>query len=211
MISFASTDVIASDGKTKLRRTPKLMICICKTPNILSIDWLEQSAKEQCVVETNDFLMLNDTEAEKTYNFSMKATLENGKLARTTSGGVLGGCFVYICRGAAGKNAPSSKELALLIDATGATLLQSLLDVDNPPAPNKTILITSDPTTKEQRSEKGVEDWMRRGAKLCTTTWLFHTIITQQLCVDATTTTPSTTGRQECNNSAGSRKSSRKR
>ena len=187
------------------------MICICKTPNILSIDWLEQSAKEQCVLETNDFLLLNDTEAEKTYNFSMKSTLENGKLARTTSSGVLGGWFVYICRGVAGKNAPSSKELALLIDATGATLLRSLLDDDVPPAPSKTILITSDPITNEQRSEKGVEDWMRRGAKLCTTTWLFHTIITQHLCVDASTTTPSTTGRQEYNNSAGSRKSSRKR
>ena len=33
-------DVIASDGKAKLRRTPKLMICICKTSNILSVDWL---------------------------------------------------------------------------------------------------------------------------------------------------------------------------
>ena len=212
IVSFAPTDVIASDGKTKLRRTPKLMICVCKTPNILNIDWLEQSAKEQCVLETNDFLLLNDTEAEKTYNFSMKSTLENGKLARTTSSGVLGGWFVYICRSVAGKNAPSSKELALLIDATGATLLQSLLDVDNPPAPNKTILITSDPTTKEQRSEKGVEDWMRRGAKLCTTTWLFHTIITQKLCVNGEAeSTQSTTGNEKCKNSGSSRKSSRKR
>lgn len=35
-----TTDVIATDGKSKLRRTPKLMICLCKTSNILSLDWL---------------------------------------------------------------------------------------------------------------------------------------------------------------------------
>ena len=155
------------------------MICVCKTPNILSIDWLEQSAKEQSALATDKFLLLNDTEAEKTYNFSMKATLENGKKVRATSGGILGGWSVFICRGVAGKNAPSINELHSLIEATGATLLQSLLDV---PTPQKTIVITSDPITKDQRSEEGVNNVMRRGAKLLTTTWLFHTIITQQLC-----------------------------
>ncbi len=189
------------------------MICVCKTPNILSIDWLEQSAKEQIALETDKFLLLNDTEAEKTYNFSMKATLENGKNVRTRSGGILGGWSVYICRGVAGKNSPSTNEFALLIKATGATLLESLLDVPT----NKTIVITSDPITKDQRSEEGVKDAMRGGAKLLTTTWLFHTIITQQLCFEGKEQSTPASGRRKQNSvkfppDAGvSRKSNRNR
>jgi hypothetical protein len=193
IVSRHPSDVIVSDGKTKLRRTPKLMICVCITPNILSIDWLEQSAKEQCVLETDDFLLLNDKEAEKTYNFSMKATIENGKTARMASGGVLGGWSVYICRGVAGKNAPSSKEFALLIEAAGATMLRNLNDV---PTPDKTIVITSDPITDDQRLEEGVEGATRRGAELLTTTWLFHTIITQQMCIDGERQSTPASGRQ---------------
>ena len=193
IVSRHPSDVIVSDGKTKLRRTPKLMICVCRTPKILSIDWLEQSAKEQCVLETDDFLLLNDKEAEKTYNFSMKATIENGKTARMASGGVLGGWSVYICRGVAGKNAPSSKEFALLIEAAGATMLRNLNDV---PTPDKTIVITSDPITDDQRLEEGVEGATRRGAELLTTTWLFHTIITQQMCIDGERQSTPASGRQ---------------
>ena len=164
------------------------MICICKTSNILSIDWLEQCAKEQSVLETDDFLLLNDKAAEESYNFSMKSTLENGKRARDESGGVLGGWYLYICRGVAGKNAPSSKEFSLLIEATGATLLRKLVGVPNPA---KTIVITSDPITEAQRSEAGVEDVIRQGARSFTTTRLFHTIITQKLCFDGTQSTHS--------------------
>lgn len=187
------------------------MICVCKTPNILSIDWLEQSAKEKCVLEPDDFLLLNDTEAENTYNFSMKATLENGKKVRSTTGGILGGWSVYICRGVAGKNAPSTKEFALLIDATGAILLRNLVDV---PTPNKTIVITSNPITKGQRSEEGVEDLMCQGARMFTTSWLFRTIITQQLCLEDDEHSTPTPGRNKQKSSVGSgvsRKSNRKR
>jgi hypothetical protein len=173
------TDVIASDGKTRLRRTPKLMICICKTSRILSIQWLEQSAKEQRVLNVDDFLLLDDTEAEKIYNFSMKETLENGKKARLDSGGVLGGWYVYICRGVAGNNAPTSEELNLVVKATGATLLPSLSESDVPD-PTKTIVITSDPSSTAQRSEKNVKRVTRHGAIMFTTTRLFHIIITQK-------------------------------
>ena len=191
---FFILDVIASDGKTKLRRTPKLMICICKTSQILSIRWLEQSAKVQRVLDTDDFLVLDDKEAEKTYNFSMSKTLESGKKARLERGGVLGGWFVYICSGVAGNNAPSNEEMNLVVEATGATLLHSLEEsVDGHADPTKTILIMSDPSTAAQRSEKGVKRVSKLGAKVLSTADLFHTIITQQLptkiVVEVTNTT----------------------
>lgn len=173
-------DVIAKDSKTKLRRTPKLMICLCKTSQILGIEWLEQSAKEQRVLDTDDFLLIGDKEAEKRYNFSMKETLQNGTLARSNTGGVLGGWFVYICKGVADNKAPSMKELHLLVEATGATFLRTLSESD----PSKTIMITSDPATSAQRSEKGVKRVTSLGGRLLPTSWLFHTITTQKVSFD---------------------------
>ncbi|KAL7453021.1 hypothetical protein ACHAWC_007105 [Mediolabrus comicus] len=193
----SATHVIATDGKTKLRRTPKLMICMCRTSNILTIDWLEQSAKEQKVMDATPFLLLGDRgdrEAEKTYGFSMADTLKNGKVARQDRGGngkvarqdrggVLGGWYIYICNGVAGNKAPSAKELKLLVDAAGATLLPSLSEkyvVDFA----KTIVITSDPATKNQQKERGIDKVSSANQK--TTSWLFHTMITQTIDDDKT-------------------------
>jgi hypothetical protein len=160
------------------------MICLCKTFRILSIRWLEQSAKEQRVLNTDEYLLLDDREAEKAYNFSMKETLENGSMARLERGGVLGDWYVHICPGVAGNNAPTSKELNLVVEATGATLLSSLSESDVPD-PTKTIVITSDPSTSSQRLEKGVKRVTRLGAKLFSATWLFHVIITQKFSTEA--------------------------
>lgn len=80
----------------------------------------------------------------------------------------------------AGNNAPSAKELHLIMDATGATLIRSLSE-SQVSDPSKTIVITSDPSTDAQCSENGVERVTRLGAKLLSTTWLFHTIITQKI------------------------------
>jgi hypothetical protein len=160
------------------------MICVCKTSRILSIRWLEQSAKKQRALNTDEFLLLDDREAEKTYNFSMKKMLENGSMARLERGGVHRDWYVYICPGVAGNNAPSSKELKLVVEATGATLLSSLSESDVPD-PTKTIVITSDPSTAAQHLEKGVKRVTRLGAKLFSATWLFHVIITQKFSTEA--------------------------
>jgi len=154
------------------------VICLCKTSNILSIEWLEQSAKQQRVLDTNDFLLLDDREAEKRYNFSMKDTLENGRKARLDSGGILGSWYVYICGGVFGNQAPSAKELHLVVEATGATLLSDLKKISDP---LKTIAITSDPSTQSQLKEQRVARLEGLGAKILTTSWLFHTIITQKI------------------------------
>ncbi len=178
-----STDVIATDGKTKLRRTPKLMVCFCTTSNILGIEWLEQSAKEKRALDPHDFLLLNDREAENTYNFKLSDSFKNGAIARAERGGVLGGWHVYICAGVAGNKAPSTKELKLIVEAAGAVMLHSLAEkkvID----PTKTIIITSDPALKSQLKERGIERVASMGGRICTTTWLFQTMITQSFADD---------------------------
>eukprot|EP00984_Skeletonema_dohrnii_P000482 scaffold165_cov106-Skeletonema_dohrnii-CCMP3373.AAC.7 len=172
------THVIVTDGRAKLRRTPKLMICICKTSNILSTEWLEQSANEQKVLDAAPFLWVNDKEAESKYNFSMKDTVQNGVLARKHRGGVFGGYYFYICSGIAGNRAPSLKEFKLIIEAAGGHLLNSLAPSEILD-PLKTVILTSDPPTPSQLKERGVKNIAKCGGKLETTSWLFHSIITQ--------------------------------
>ncbi len=178
--AHTATHVIASDGITKLRRTPKLMICICRVAQILSIEWLEQSAKQQCILDTNEFLLLDDREAERRYNFSMKTTIRNGILARKRRGGVLGGWSVYICSGVAGNKAPSLREIHLIIEAGGGQVMKSLSSTESSDR-TKTIVLTSDPSTKLQLGELGVAKAKSCGAKVMSTSSLFHTIITQNL------------------------------
>ena len=165
--AHTATHVVASDGRT-MRRTPKLMICICRVSRIVSMEWLEQSAREQRVLDTNDFLLLDDRDAEKKYLFSMKETIRNGILARKKRGGVLGGWFVYICSGVAGNKAPNMKELVLIIEAAGGQVLKTL---SNPSAfdPLKTIVLTSEPSTKTQQKERGVARVGELGAKVMST------------------------------------------
>ena len=200
-----STHIIVSDGKTKLRRTPKLMICISRVriifqffpvfyslfvpdtyfnliqvSNIVNIDWLEQSFQQQQLLDPNDFLHVHDAEAETRYNFSMHQTIQNGIIARRHRGGVLGETFIYICRGVAGNQAPTLEELQLIIESAGGTMLRSL-DGTCDFNPTHTIILTSDPRTQLQMNESGVEDYVMNGAKVFTTTWLFNTIMTQNL------------------------------
>ena len=155
------------------------LFVLSQVSKILNIDWLEQSSREQQFLDTEDFLHVHDAEAEKRYNFSMVQTIQNGIDARRERGGVLGGRWIYICQGVAGNQAPSAKELRLIVEAAGGILLSSLDSQDFDP--NKTIILTSDPRTQSQLNESGVKEQVDNGAKTCTTSWLFHTIITQTL------------------------------
>jgi hypothetical protein len=176
--AHTATHIIVTDGATKFRRTPKLMVCICKSPNIIKLEWLEQSAKEQRVLDTAPYLLVGDKEAEKHYSFSMKETIQNGIQVRETTGGVLGGLYVYICSGVAGNDAPSTKELNLIIEAAGGKVLSSL-DTCKLLDPTKTIVLTSDPSTHSQLREPGVRNILKLGGKIMKTSSLFHVIITQ--------------------------------
>ena len=148
----------------------------------LNIRWLEESFRQQQILDTKGFLHLDDTEAEKRYSFSMRETIRHGINVRHERGGVLGGRWIYICRGVAGNQAPSTKELHLIIEAAGGTVLRSLSS-SHSYDPLNTIIITSDPRTHSQLNENGIEQQIANGAKTCTTSWLFHTIITQRFGV----------------------------
>jgi hypothetical protein len=73
-------------------------------------------------------VILDDTEAEAKYDFSMRATLEriSSNIEQGTS--LLGGWWIYVCRGVAGSKAPSGDELKLIVEASGGTWLASLND-----------------------------------------------------------------------------------
>jgi hypothetical protein len=180
--AITATHAIAGDGKAPLRRTPKLMICICKTPNILNLDWLTNSFKAKKALDPKDFLLLNDTTAEKTYDFSMEKTLQNGAAVRSQRGGLLGGWSVHFCKGVAGKKAPPEHELCLIVAAGGGTFLKTAsARATKAVDASKIIIITSDPATAAQKSDKDVKRLVSQGAKVFTTKWFFHSVITQHL------------------------------
>jgi hypothetical protein len=149
----------------------------------LSKQLKEQSALQKQILDPQDFLVLEDKAAETTYDFSMSETLENGKDARHR-GGVLAGYSIYICKNVADNNAPPMKALMLIVDAAGGQVIESLAKVD----PSKTIILTSDPSTTAQLAEKGVDQIANSGGKVLTTSWLFHTMITQRFSTHTSTT-----------------------
>jgi hypothetical protein len=175
-----ATYVIAGDSKVPLRRTPKLMICLCQTSNIVNMKWLEDSAKAGKPLACGHYLLLDDSVAEKKYNFVMRETLDNGTRVRTERGGLFGDWSVYFCSGVAGHGAPPARELELIIKAGGGIVVTALAKVDT----SKVIIVAGDPPTSTQMKERGVAVALRNGGHMCTTSWLFHCIITQCLSFD---------------------------
>ena len=179
-----ATHVIAADDGTSLRRTPKLMICVCRTSNILHMSWLVKSAEKGRPLPCNGHLLLNDTKAESTYNFSMKETLKNGIEVRTNQGGLLDGWKVFFCKGVAGHKAPSMQELRLIIDAAGGTVLDTLTTKEaGAIASDRSVLIvTSDPPTAAQKSQADkLMEKLGTSGRVETTSWLFQCIIRQKI------------------------------
>jgi hypothetical protein len=129
------------------------------------------------------------------------------------NGGVLAGYSIYICKNVADNHAPPMKALQLIIEAAGGQLIKSLSKVEDP---TKTIILTSDPSTDAQLSEKGVGRIADSGGKVLTTSWLFHTMITQSFSshVSKSSTSdekPSRSKRKAAEQSSAPEPSSRKR
>ena len=191
-----ATHVIAGNGKrdSSLRRTPKLMICLCRTDNILHHDWLIQSSKVKKPLECFPFL-LRDEKAESKYNFSMLETVKNRNELRQRQTDefcddneifLLGKYHVFFSKGVAGNKAPPSNELDLIIDAAGGTILRSLSQksmskLKESPHPCNILIVTSDPATSAQMSDKTIMKWNELGAKIVTTTWLFDCMMRQKV------------------------------
>ena len=165
-----STYVIAGNNDTSLRRTPKLMVAMCKTSHIVHLDWLLHSAKNDSVMESDNFLLLSDHIAENRYSFSMKSSIANGVIARK-NGGILIDWNVYVLKGVAGNRAPTATELRHIIEAAGGICIKT-----HPKLKTKLILISSDPITEEQTTEHASIGF---SAITITTTDLFNCIINQ--------------------------------
>lgn len=176
-LAHTATHIIASNGTASLRRTPKLMIGLNFTPNIVSLSWLEMSAKaKKALAPTKQHLILSDEEAEEKYDFSMRQTLKTVKKRLKENDKLLGGWSVFVCKGVAGNKAPSTKELQLIVEAAGAIWLTSLKNhLDN----ENTIIVTSDPEKKSQLT-KAINTATDAGAKKRTTSWLFKALLTQE-------------------------------
>ena len=174
----SATHVIAGDAKNSLRRTPKLMVALCVTSNILHLNWLNESFKAGEVLKCNKYLLLKDKAAEKKYDFSMKETIRNGNEARKM-GGVLAGMCVYFCKGVAGKKAPSAKELEMIVQAAGGSYLKVLpREISNM---KMMLIVTSDPATAAQKKERYIMKIVEGGGHLVSTTWLFQCMTAQKL------------------------------
>jgi hypothetical protein len=179
--AHSATHVLVTDGSTSIRRTPKLMIALCRTPNIITSDWLLHSANVGKALETDKFLVLDDEKAEKMYNFSLRKTIDRIRSNINNGNLLLDGWSVYVCKGVAGHKSPPEKEFRLIVEAAGGKWLDSL-KASNTSA-TKTIIITSDPEPKKQISTKDVTTALKSGALKKTTTWLFHSTMTQELAI----------------------------
>ena len=177
-----ATHVIASDGRKHLiRRTPKLMISLCRTPNILYLDWLLLSYREKKLQDCSHHLVVNDHTSEKEYSFSMKHTLYAGK-ERRKDGGLLADWRVLFCKGVAGNRAPKHEDLNLIIQAAGGSVMNhSELPFSNTEDRSRVFVITSDPADLKQTSDSIFAKVAEDGAGFHTISWLFDSIMHQKL------------------------------
>lgn len=175
--AHTATHVVASDGKIEMRRTAKLMIALCRTANIVSLDWLVKSAAEGKPLDCADFLILDSKKVEKQYNFTMRRTLDNLTRRLDRGAHLLDGWSVYVCAGVAGINAPPEKEFRLIVEAAGASWLSSPSARGLDPA--KLLIITSDP--EPRMPSKPVVTALKNGATKRTTTWLFDAMMAQEV------------------------------
>jgi len=176
-----ATHVIAGDGEHKIRRTAKLMASLCVTPNIMRLDWLEDSYKSIQIMSPNPYLLLNDRVAEKAYGFSMKMTLREGN-ERRNEGGLLYGWKILVCDGVAGNKAPKESELQMMIKAAGGQwITTSDIPIPVEEDPTHVIVLTSDPATPDQRDNENAQVAAENGAGFFTTSWLFDSMMHQKL------------------------------
>jgi len=180
--AHTATHVIASDGRQSIKRTPKLMIAINKTPNIVTLDWLTESAKTGKVLPCDDFLILDDKKAEEKYGFNMATTVDRIKCNLENKTPLLDGKKVYVCDGVAGDKAPPMDELKLIVEAAGGKFVSSLRSI-NDDADFLIVITSADAKDMQQQTKKRAVQWVLKkgGASQKTTSWLFQSVMAQNL------------------------------
>jgi hypothetical protein len=183
--AHTATHDIASDGKQQLKRTPKLMIALNKTPNIVELKWLKDSAKAGSVLSADKYVV-SDKAAEKEYGFSMKETIARIRQRLETNDPVLNGKLVFVCKGVAGNNAPKEIELRCIIEAAGGQWLSQLKKRSEGDEMDRLVIITSSDAKAagNQVQKKDVADAIQHGAQYKSTLWLFDGMMRQKLDLD---------------------------
>lgn len=178
-----ATHVIASDGSESLKRTPKLMIAMNRTPNIVTLDWLVESAKAKKALPCDKFLILNDKEAENRYGFSMREALRRTRKNVREGSPVFGGIAIFVCDGVAGRQAPSKKELKLIVEAAGGKWLPKVDKWQPKDGSRALVVVTSSDSkhAKKQTKSKHVARVLSLGAEEKTTAWLFDSMMAQKI------------------------------
>ena len=171
---------IVAGGTNGLRRTSMMMIGLCRTTNIIHVDWLWQCFKKRKLLPCSRFLLLSDRVSEKRYSFSIKQTIRNGQ-ERKKEGGLFFGWKVYFSEGVAGHKAPAEKDLNLIVKAGGGDILTKLDLVSEIGDRAHVIVITSDPPLQSQIDDAEATKLADNGAGRFTTTWLFDCILHQRL------------------------------
>lgn len=176
-----ATHVIAGSSQHSMRRSVKLMIALCVTSNILKGEWLEESFKRKELLSCNRFLLLNDSKAEKSYSFSMRNTLREGR-ERRENGGLFRGWKILVCEGVCGNKAPKEHELKTMVEAAGGIwLTRNDIPLPIEDDPTHVIVITSDPAYQYQIEDPQAEIAAENGAGFYTTSWLFNVMMHQKI------------------------------
>lgn len=187
------THIVAGSSTKSLRRTTMLMIGMCRTSNVVHLDWLWESFYRRKMLPVEEYLLTSDHKAEHRYGFDMDATLRNGRRARD-EGGLLAGCMVYVCPNVAGRRAPDECELQALVHAAGGVVITRVPYLphegengdgagatNNTPSGVSYIVVTSDPPLPSQVADCTAQGLMEFGAKQIRTSQLFDCIMNQRL------------------------------
>ncbi len=214
----------------EIKRTARFMSVLCVTPYILKKTWLIKSYEQRKVLpptatispssricynsatsinslnnirqKKEPYLLIDDVEAERKFQFSMKETLEEGKKRRKL-GGLLAGFNIFVCEGIVMKEA----EMRKMVQAAGGKWLAKKVQVGGKGRekerkeeikdgndskekdrvvlfvedPSQIIVITSDPPLPEQLGDDIVSNVIESGASCFTTTWLFNSMMHQKV------------------------------
>ena len=208
--AHTATHIIVTDGTTDIRRTCKLMIALCRSRRLLTLNWFIDSSKQNKALDIASYRIKYNASycrsLEQQYtDFSIRTTLRNIEHRKTL---LFQGWYINVCPKVAGNKAPTMNEFQYIIEAAGATYITNLKNIavidnnnnddgdDNTGTNTMNILmITSDPPTKTQLThiEKQTKPHLLSSDPVLknktaiplphhrTTTWFFHTITAQEI------------------------------
>ena len=164
-------------GADRLDKSPMLMIALCKTGNVVSMDWLVQSFRSKKVLPCGRYLAHQTRVMITQQDFAMKKTLHNG-FQRRKEGGLLAGWQVVFCNGVSAiADVPTMDELKLMVRAAGGTVQDKATVKENA---RRVVVISSDPPKPSQLSA----DILRishAGGGMFTINWLLDCYMNQKL------------------------------